>query len=85
MKGRIRRAIVSAFGFVLALTAISVGAHHGSAISYDTQNLWTTWATVTQFNYANPHPTMTFDRTVQTAAPTTATPRAASWAASTWP
>ena len=41
---------------------LGVSAHHGSAISYDTTNLWTTWATVTQFNYANPHPTMTFDR-----------------------
>jgi len=38
--------------------------HHGSSISYDTGNLWTTWATVTQFNYRNPHPTMTFDRIV---------------------
>lgn len=39
-------------------------AHHGSSISYDTANLWTTWATVTQFNYLNPHPTMTFERKV---------------------
>ena len=61
----IHRTIVAAFGFALALAAISAGAHHGSAISYDTQNLWTTWATVTQFNYANPHPTMTFDRVVR--------------------
>ena len=64
MKG-LHRTIVAAFGFALALAAISAGAHHGSAISYDTQNLWTTWATVTQFNYANPHPTMTFDRIVR--------------------
>jgi len=48
----------------LALTATYAGAHHGSSISYDTTKLWTTWATVTQFNYANPHPTMTFDRIV---------------------
>jgi hypothetical protein len=40
-------------------------AHHGSAISYDTTHLWTTWATVTQFSYQNPHPTMTFDRTTK--------------------
>ena len=65
MKRRIHRAIESAFGFALALFATSAGAHHGSAISYDTANLWTTWATVTQFNYANPHPTMTFDRIVR--------------------
>jgi Family of unknown function (DUF6152) len=37
-------------------------AHHGSAISYDTRHLWTTWVTVTEFNYLNPHPSMTFDR-----------------------
>ena len=40
-------------------------AHHGSAISYDTTHLWTTWATVRQFSYQNPHPTMTFDRTTK--------------------
>src|SRR5436190_15899174 len=40
-------------------------AHHGSAISYDTTHLWSTWATVTQFSYQNPHPTMTFDRTTK--------------------
>ena len=41
----------------------SAWAHHGSSISYSTGNLWTTWATVTEFNYMNPHPTMRFDRT----------------------
>ena len=40
-------------------------AHHGSGISYDTGHLWSTWAIVTQFNYLNPHPTMTFDRTTK--------------------
>ena len=40
-------------------------AHHGSAISYDTTHLWSTWATVTTFSYQNPHPTMTFDRTTK--------------------
>lgn len=43
----------------------SAWAHHGSAISYDTAHLWTTWATVTEFNYLNPHPSMTFDRTTK--------------------
>jgi len=43
----------------------SLWAHHGSAISYDTAHLWTTWATVTEFNYLNPHPSMTFDRTLK--------------------
>ena len=57
--------IVALLGTVLALTALSAGAHHGSSISYNTDNQWSTWATVTQFNYLNPHPTMTFDRTVE--------------------
>jgi hypothetical protein len=47
---------------VLLLLSAPVAAHHGSAISYDTTNLWTTWATVTEFTYQNPHPTMKFDR-----------------------
>jgi hypothetical protein len=54
----------SALGLVavLLLAAGTVSAHHGSSISYNVSNLWTTWATVTEFNYKNPHPTMTFDR-----------------------
>ena len=47
----------------MLLVSASVWAHHGSAISYDTAHLWTSWATVTEFNYLNPHPSMTFDRT----------------------
>ena len=50
-------------GAAFLLICASMWAHHGSAISYDTQHLWTTWATVTEFNYLNPHPSMTFDRT----------------------
>ncbi len=50
-------------GVGLLLLCASLWAHHGSAISYDTQHLWTTWATVTEFNYLNPHPSMLFDRT----------------------
>ena len=50
---------------VLAFSASSAEAHHGSSISYSTDMQWSTWATVTQFNYLNPHPTMTFDRTVE--------------------
>lgn len=49
----------------LCCLALPAGAHHGSSISYDTTKLWTTWATVKQFNYMNPHPTMTFERTVE--------------------
>ena len=47
---------------IILLPAVAA-AHHGSSISYDTSNLWTTWATVTEFSYINPHPTMRFDRT----------------------
>ena len=50
---------------VLLLLSTPVAAHHGSAISYDTTNLWTTWAMVTEFSYQNPHPTMKFDRTTK--------------------
>ena len=61
MRNQFIRAIRLGAGFLLVCAAVR--AHHGSAISYDTQHLWTTWATVTEFNYLNPHPSMTFDRT----------------------
>jgi hypothetical protein len=57
--------VVAVVSCVLALVALSAGAHHGSSISYNTDNQWSTWAVVTQFNYLNPHPTMTFDRMVE--------------------
>jgi hypothetical protein len=50
---------------LIVLAPAVAAAHHGSSISYDTSNLWTTWATVTEFTYKNPHPTMTFDRTTK--------------------
>src|SRR5580692_1033895 len=53
------------FSAGLVLMGGSAMAHHGSAISYDTAHLWTTWATVTEFNYLNPHPSMTWDRTTK--------------------
>jgi hypothetical protein len=54
---------IIAAGWLVAVSGAD--AHHGSAISYDTTHLWSTWATVTQFSYQNPHPTMTFDRTTK--------------------
>jgi hypothetical protein len=51
------------FSAIFLLLCAMAWAHHGSAISYDTGRLWTTWATVTEFNYLNPHPSMTFERT----------------------
>src|SRR5665213_2699388 len=61
MKYRFRKTLALASGLIVS--SCLAWAHHGSAISYDTQHLWTTWATVTEFNYLNPHPSMTFDRT----------------------
>jgi Family of unknown function (DUF6152) len=60
-----RYLLLKSFGLTVGLLAgcVAAWAHHGSAISYDTEHLWTTWATVTEFNYLNPHPSMTFDRT----------------------
>ena len=56
------RTVLTTVAALLLVTPF-VAAHHGSAISYDTTHLWSTWATVTSFNYQNPHPTMMFDRT----------------------
>jgi len=56
-----RKLVALAIVFAPALAS----AHHGSGISYDTTNLWTTWVTMTSFNYKNPHPSMTFDRTTK--------------------
>src|SRR5204863_4487666 len=63
---RMRKAHRTLLAVAAVLAASSAAsAHHGSAISYDTTHLWSTWATVTQFSYQNPHPTMTFDRTTK--------------------
>ena len=62
---RIRNKKLFNLGAGLVLLSASAWAHHGSAISYDTGHLWTTWATVTEFNYLNPHPSMLFDRTTK--------------------
>src|SRR5579864_7427584 len=63
MRNRLTSALGLGAAFLLICTPLL--AHHGSAISYDTQHLWTTWATVTEFNYLNPHPSMTFERTTK--------------------
>ena len=47
----------------LLLVSAPGWAHHGTGLSYDTNHVWTTWATVTEFRYLNPHPSMAFDRT----------------------
>jgi hypothetical protein len=47
---------------VLLLASASVWAHHGTATSYDTKHVWSTWATVVEYRYLNPHPSLAFDR-----------------------
>ena len=64
MKNAYKNPYIHLMAGLLLLSGVA-SAHHGSGISYDTAHLWTTWATVTQFNYLNPHPTMTFDRTTK--------------------
>lgn len=59
------RSILINIAFALCAVALPASAHHGSSISYDTGKQWTTWARVVQFNYMNPHPTMTFERDVE--------------------
>ncbi len=56
---------ISRMFWLLCVLALPASAHHGSSISYDTGKQWTTWARVVQFNYMNPHPTMTFERDVK--------------------
>ncbi|MDP9113436.1 MAG: DUF6152 family protein [Acidobacteriota bacterium] len=52
-------------GYVVALAVIYAGvafAHHGTGISYDMEHPWTTTATVVEFRYQNPHPSLIFER-----------------------
>jgi hypothetical protein len=54
--------ILCTLAVVVFGVATSLVAHHGSGISYDLTKPWVTKATVTEFRYENPHPTMFFDR-----------------------
>ena len=47
----------------LFLVSAAVWAHHGTATSYDSKHVWSTWATVVEYRYLNPHPSLAFDRT----------------------
>jgi Family of unknown function (DUF6152) len=46
----------------LLLASASGWAHHGQGLSFATDHMWTTWATVEQFHYINPHPAIEFSR-----------------------
>ena len=51
-------------GLVLAITIVATipaPAHHGTNISYDRSKQFTTQATVTRFEYRNPHPELFVD------------------------
>jgi hypothetical protein len=48
---------------LLLLLSIPGLAHHGTAISYDMSKKLTLKAVVTEFKYANPHPSIFFDYT----------------------
>jgi hypothetical protein len=50
--------IVASWAVVLG---IPVAAHHGTAVSYDQSKSFSVKATVTDFKYANPHPSIYFD------------------------
>jgi len=53
--------------YFIALTAASavvtgsLFAHHGTGVSYDTSKSFVAQATVTEFHYVNPHPSIFFD------------------------
>ncbi len=57
--------VTKSFGLVAGLFLVSAlaWAHHGTGTSYDTNHVWTTWATVVEFRYLNPHPSLQFERT----------------------
>jgi Family of unknown function (DUF6152) len=48
---------------VLALAAVSVFAHHGSAVSYDLTQRVVLKGVITDFKYINPHPGIFWDVT----------------------
>jgi hypothetical protein len=47
----------------LLLVSGSLWAHHGQGLSFDTAHMWTTWGTIEEFSYINPHPAVKFTRT----------------------
>ena len=60
-----RKHITALFALVadLLLASAPGWAHHGQGLSFDTPHMWSTWGTVEEFNYINPHPAIKFTRT----------------------
>jgi hypothetical protein len=46
---------------LLVSVAVPLAAHHGTGVSYDQSKAITIKATVTEFHYVNPHPSIFFD------------------------
>src|ERR1700680_2875809 len=60
-----RSHVIKSFLFVASLLLVSgsLWAHHGQGLSFDTAHMWTTWGTIEEFSYINPHPALKFTRT----------------------
>ena len=54
-------ALVRFAPLIAVLSATSVSAHHGTGISYDNSELFTSKAVVTEFEFKNPHVRIFFD------------------------
>ncbi len=57
------RLVTYALTIVFLMVAMPLFAHHGTPISYENSTLITTKATVTGFEYKNPHVRLFFDTT----------------------
>src|SRR6185503_16868884 len=60
MRNHLTKSILLSSGLLLA--CVSGWAHHGQGLSFATEHMWTTWATIEQFHYINPHPAIEFSR-----------------------
>jgi hypothetical protein len=58
---KIPTASIALATLVLLAAAVPLAAHHGTNISYDRSKQFTTQATVTRFEYRNPHPELFVD------------------------
>lgn len=61
MKTHSLRIATSAIALMLVVASASVAGHHGTNISYDRSKQFTAQATVTRFEYKNPHPELWAD------------------------
>ena len=57
-RAAVRSAVLIATSLVMSG---SLGAHHGTLVSYDRDKAWTAKAVVTEFRYVNPHAQIYFE------------------------